>query len=213
MLNVLRKRYNDALAMNNGLPATGAKPADVVTVLQKVFDPSLVVLPRFTPPNSADLASTFGDSDTLLSGQTEAPARWLQQLAHVRPAVSQFDAAVFLARVLAGADAPDLTLGQLPYQANDRWLALPLAAGASLPTSGHVSLAAWMSRAYDASQSHSGLLVDEWPERIPATVASTGLCIPLRGAAGTRTAVAAARLQLGRGDARMERRPPARHPQ
>jgi len=175
LLKGLRQRYNDASAMNNGLPATGAKPADVIAVLQKVFDPSLVVLPRFTPPNGAALASTFGDSSTLLSGQNEAPARWLQQLTHLRPAVSRFDAAVSLARILAGADAPGFTLGQLPYQANDRWLALPLVAGAPLPTSGHVSLVAWMSGAYDPSQSHSGLLVDDWPERIPGTVASTGL--------------------------------------
>lgn len=175
VMKSLRKRYNDAALFNSTIPPTGAKPADLVTLIQKIFDSSLVVLTHFTPPDGANLAKAFGDSSTLLAGEQGAPARWLQQLTHLRPAVSRFDAATSLARILAGARLPEFTLGQLPYQSNDRWLALPLIPGAPLPSSRRVSLVAWMSDKYNAMQPHSGLLLDEWPERIPLTIASTGL--------------------------------------
>src|SRR5260370_650227 len=38
VLKGLRKRYDAALAMNNGLPAAGAKPSDVLAGLQTVLD-------------------------------------------------------------------------------------------------------------------------------------------------------------------------------
>ncbi len=171
----LRKRYDDAAAFNRLLPATGAKPADLVTLIQKVFDPSFVVLSRFAPPDGTNLANTFGDSNTLLAGEKQVLPRWLQQLTHLRPVVSRFDMATSLAHILAGAKLPVFTLGQLPYKPNDRWLGLPLISGAPLPTSGRVSLVAWISGNYSPLQPHSGLLLDEWPERIPSTVVSTGL--------------------------------------
>src|SRR5262249_31687920 len=46
---------------------------------------------------------------------------------------------------------------------------------AAPPTSGRVALVAHLPVPYDARLPHSGLLLDEWVERIPSTTQSTGL--------------------------------------
>ncbi len=63
--------------------------------------------------------------------------------------------------------APAPVLGQLPAVTGDRWLALPLDP-AKLPANGRVAFTCF-THADPANQTtYAGLLVDEWPERIPS---------------------------------------------
>jgi hypothetical protein len=77
--------------------------------------------------------------------------------------------AMTLAQALAGpASASNTTLlGQLPLVAGDRWLGLPIDP-ANPPVKGRVALACFAAGA-PSQTPYAGLLVDEWPERIPST--------------------------------------------
>jgi hypothetical protein len=134
-----------------------------------------VLLPRFTAPDPTQLNTAFAQSSTLVAPDPTAPARWLTQLTHIRPAMSRFDEAMTLAQVLAQGNAlaasawapPTPLLGQLPPVANDRWLGLPIDP-ANPPAKGRVALACFTPGAV-ANAPYAGLLIDEWPERIPST--------------------------------------------
>jgi hypothetical protein len=188
VLRQLRTRYQDAASYHRHLPANDVSVDELTTLMQKILDPSFVVLPRFTPPDGKNLENAFRESKKLLSGDKHALPRWMQQLTHVRPAVSRFDLAVTLARIFISSDSPALaahipefTLGQLPYQQHDRWLALPFVPGPTLPSSGRVAIVAWMTRRCESQQPFSGLLLDEWTERIQSPVTTRGLTFQYAG--------------------------------
>jgi hypothetical protein len=163
------KTLQARLTRASGVTIATATLADVLGVFKIIFG-DLTVLPRMTPPDLASLQSAFAQSSALLTSDPAAPARWFQQLTYVRPGVSRLDSALTLAQVLAGAaiPAPQPLLGQIPLTANDRWLALPI--DPSKPfTKGRVAFACITMGNPVTEKSYSGLIVDEWPERIPST--------------------------------------------
>jgi hypothetical protein len=143
--------------------------------MSAIFGEDFVLLPRFTPPNPAappnpaTLASAFAQSASLVASDPTAPSRWLTQLTHIRPAISRWDEAVTLAQALAGPGLapPQPLLGQLPETASDVWLGLPIDP-ANPPPKGRVALACF-TEGSPSQTPYAGLLVDEWPERIPST--------------------------------------------
>lgn len=146
--------------------AAGISASDAIGAM---LGEDFVLLPRFSPPDPTDLNKAFAQSTTLVASDPTAPARWLNQLTHIRPAISRFDEAMTLAQALAG---PALTpaaplLGQLPEVDNDIWLGLPINQ-ASPPAKGRVALACF-TQGTAATTPYAGLLIDEWPERIPST--------------------------------------------
>jgi hypothetical protein len=168
--NSVAKILGDRSIRASAVPVGTAPLNDVLGVFAIVFGSAYVVLPRFTPPDVVSLQSAFGQSAALVSSDPAAPARWLMQLTHVRPAISRLDGAVSLAQVLGGTavSAPKLLLGQLRLIPGDRWLALPIDP-ANPPEKGRVALAC-LTQGDPLNQSrYAGLLVDEWPERIPST--------------------------------------------
>jgi hypothetical protein len=163
------KTLQDRLTQASAVDLATAQLADAVGVFTTIFG-DLVVLPRFTPPDAASLQGAFAQSATLVASDTQAPARWLMQLTHIRPALSRLDAAMSLAQVLGGAAAPssDLLLGQLPLAANDTWLGLGIDP-ANPPDKGRIALACLTQGDPLTQTPYAGLLIDEWPERIPST--------------------------------------------
>jgi len=126
-------------------------------------------LPRFTPPNQADLQSAFGQSSNLTASDPQGPSRWLLQLSHVRPGISRLDSVFTLAQMLNASPEglPSLLLGQLPLVVNDKWLGLGIDA-AIPPAKGRVAFACVTQGDPMHQNPYAGLLVDEWPERIPS---------------------------------------------
>ncbi|MFM0330093.1 hypothetical protein [Paraburkholderia strydomiana] len=160
----MKKRRAAITAMPN------ATAADAVAIAKTLFGGTIVVLPRCTAPNAAILKAAFAASGSLLpSTAVDAPGAWIQQLTHVRPGIARLDAALTLAELLAGFEPPPFTFAQLPTVVNDRWLALPLDPAAPAPGSGRVALAALASGNLATAADFSGLVFDEWPERIPAS--------------------------------------------
>jgi hypothetical protein len=164
VLSDLQKRITDATAI--ALPA--ATPGDAVSVIQTVFGKGFAVLPRFTPPDFVTLQTAFGQSSALVASDPKAPSRWLMQLTHIRPGASRLDAAFTAAQVLNDGlvGPPQLLLGQLPEVNFDRWLGLPLDPN-NLPDKGRLALACVTAGTPLTDSNYCGLLIDEWPERIP----------------------------------------------
>jgi len=164
------KLLQDRLDNVSKINITTAQPADLITVLTTVFGNDFAVLPRFTPPDFTSLQSAFGQSSALVASDPQAPARWLLQLAHVRPGISRLDAALSLAQLLGAQEVspPTLLLGQLPEVDGDKWLGLSIDP-AHPPAKGRVAFACLTQGDPVNQNSYAGLLIDEWPERIPST--------------------------------------------
>ena len=147
-------------------------PAPALATLDAAFGESLLVLPRFAPPDGS-LVTALGADPAQLGATDVALARWRQQLTHVREGVARFDLALLLAEVVAGATPPPLRVAQLPVMAGDQWLALPFAPGAG-PGRGRLSIVAAVTGDVTAS-SWAGLYLDGWPERLPDSGQTTGV--------------------------------------
>jgi len=169
---ILQQRLNNASAVN----LATAPAADLTGVLTTVFGADFVVLPLFIPPDFASLKSAFGQSTSLVASDPLAPQRWLTQLTYIRPAISRLDAALTLSQLLgtAGTAMPSLLLGQLPSVAGDKWLALGIDP-VNPPAKGRVAFACLTQGDPVNDSQYAGLLIDEWPERIPSTQEDTAV--------------------------------------
>jgi hypothetical protein len=163
---ILQERLDQVSTINLNTAAL----ADLLRVFKTIFGNEFVTLPLFTPPDFASLQTAFDQSDDLVATDPEAPSRWLMQLTHIRPSVSRMDSALTLAQVLSDGEvaAPSLLLGQLPATANDKWLGLRIDPS-DPPAKGRVAFAC-ITQGNPANQNiYAGLMIDEWPERIPTT--------------------------------------------
>ena len=160
---ILQNRLNQASAVS--IPAATA--TDLVALFGTIFGSDFAVLPRFTPPDFASLQKAFGQSATLVASDPHAPSRWMMQLAHIRSGMSRLDAALGLAQLL-GAGSPNLLLAQLPAIGNDKWLALGIDPQ-NPPDKGRVAYGCITQGDPINQNQYAGLLIDEWPERIPST--------------------------------------------
>jgi hypothetical protein len=160
-----------ATAQQTTLPATTTTSA--IGVIQAIIGSDATILPHLTPPGQAGLQSAFAQSATMLAADPEAADRWLLQLSHIRPAVEQVDLASALTRLLK-APKPGLTVAQLPPTPDDRWLGLPVDP-ANPPVSGRVAIEAFASGDPSTAAVLAGLLLDEWPDRIPGQATTAGV--------------------------------------
>ena len=147
---------------------------DAAARLEAIFGNGFVSLPLFTPPDTTELAASLTDRQSLLAGDMLAPATWLQRSALVRPAANQ------LVQVLEAAETIGSTTGmseldivQLPAEAGDRWLALPLN-GNQLPK-GNIGVVIHTPGGFDPALAQAGLVIDEWNEVIPNPVETTAV--------------------------------------
>ena len=172
VVGILQARLKAATDVN----LATAQAADLIGIFTIIFGEDFVVLPLFTPPDVASLQAAFGQSASLVSSDPNASQRWLTQLTHIRPAISRLDAALTLSQLLgaAGAAPPSLLLGQLPATIGDKWLALGIDP-ANLPANGRVAFACLPQGDPVNQHQYAGLLIDEWPERIPSTQKDTAV--------------------------------------
>ena len=168
-LATLRQRQATAAAT----PLPAADPASALAVITTVL-PGALVLPRLTPPDPASVQSAFGQSAAMSAVDPQALDRWMLQLSHVRPAAERFDLAMTMTELTGAPDAPELTLGQLPEVADDRWLGLPIDPG-NPPASGRVAIEALAVGDPATQIPLAGMMLDEWLDRIPATTTSAGV--------------------------------------
>jgi predicted nucleic acid-binding Zn-ribbon protein len=155
-----------------------------------LFGETFNLLPKFTCFNDIDIATADADRNQLLQHAIDATPgmtadalvdEWLQGLARVRKALYRWE----LVRTLADA-LGDVTLGvrpaQIPYRANDSWLAVEFPAtdpdDATKPfaiSRDTLSIAAHGSTAFQAGVKQSGVMIDDWTEEIPTDTETTGI--------------------------------------
>jgi hypothetical protein len=175
----LRDRHEKAKDEDDAFDRGGAMPQTLLDhdadLIRAALGRDLPVCPRFDPPEATALKKAFESSGELLDGDLTAPTRWLQQLTHVRPGVSRWEMATSVAELLGAPSQLAPRLAQLPPEAGDRWLALPLDPARPRPTPGRLAIAAWFHGGFDLTQPAAGLLLDEWPEQIPSESETTGV--------------------------------------
>ena len=168
-LATLQQRQATAAAT----PLPAADPASALAVITAVL-PDALALPHLTPPDPASVQSAFGQSAAMSAVDPQALDRWMLQLSHIRPAAERFDLAMTVTGLLGAPAAPELTLGQLPEVAGDRWLGLPVDP-ANPPATGRVAIEALAVGDPLAQTPLAGLMLDEWLDRIPAATTSAGV--------------------------------------
>jgi hypothetical protein len=142
--------------------------------LRLVLGADFPVLPRFTPPNAAEVMQAFRASDTLLGGNAQEAITWFTRVARVREGAERLADVLRLADALGRSAGGAFTVGQLPFEPDARWVALPPAPGSTLPP-GRVSLVALAPVAPSARRPVAGLMVDEWSEVVPSASETTGV--------------------------------------
>ena len=98
---------------------------------------------------------------------------WLYGVARVREKLAAWENLVMLAEGLKNRPPMELTPFQLPYRANDSWLALEYPE--SHVIAGDTMLYTAFAPAIDPAGAIVGLLVDEWTETIPVREETTAL--------------------------------------
>jgi hypothetical protein len=152
------------------------KRAQAMSRLRTAFGPAFVVLPRFTVPNAAELGQALADSDTAQADDPFASTTWFQRTARVRGGVGRLNQALSYAEALGTGEQLKLSIAQLPYAADDRWVGLPLKDGQTVP-GGKLSLAVQTTAPVDVHQPLAGVLVDEWAEVVPNATEITGIAL------------------------------------
>jgi hypothetical protein len=153
-----------------------ARRQRALTQLQLVFGKGFTVLPLFTASNLAELKPALAANDKLQDGETLAAATWLQRIARVREGAGRLNTALSYAEALNTGDKFDLTIAQLPFNANDRWVALPFESGQGAPVT-KLSLAVHSVSPVELDQPLAGALIDEWVEVLPSTTEITGIAL------------------------------------
>ncbi len=144
--------------------------------LQIIFGKAFIVLPQFKAANAGELEKALANNDKLLNGDPLVSFAWLRQMARVRESVGRFKTAFEYAEALKTGEKLKVKIAQLPHVDDERWVALPLEQGKSLP-GGKISIAVQSTTLVDINQPLAGLLIDEWVEVVPGATEITGLAL------------------------------------
>ncbi|MBE1497878.1 hypothetical protein H4696_004978 [Amycolatopsis lexingtonensis] len=164
--------------------------------LRALLGEDVLVVPEYTLPDDLGdgLHDAFDDSDDLVRHLTQAPVLrdfpvddWLHGVARVREMPRLWERVVLLSDALRdrdgllgddpGDDGPVLHPVQLPFRADDHWLAMELAAGATVDEDRLLFTAHYADEPSRGDGPSCGLLFDEWTEVLPADRETTGIAV------------------------------------
>jgi len=165
---------------HDATPVAADRVAALQAAAKALLGEDFVIIPEFTllPAQGAELERAVADSPALLAdleaAGTDFPVDdWLYGVARVRDRLRAWEEVVMVAGAMGVAE-PALTPVQLPWRADDRWVALEIPAG--YPLDGEKLLyTAHFAVPFDRAAPQCGLLLDEWTEVIPADDATTGI--------------------------------------
>jgi hypothetical protein len=176
----IRQRFDQSTELVSSFNSTTATPEDrcafALSRLRIVFGKTFIVLPRFTAANSEELENALVDNAKVLDNDPFASTTWFQRMARVRDGVGRLNAALNYSEALKTGEKLNLTIAQLPYDSNDRWVGLPFKDGKNLP-GGKLSLVVQSAAPIDLRQPLTGLLIDEWVEVVPSATETTGIAL------------------------------------
>jgi hypothetical protein len=157
------------LRAEEGGPGDGASPSPPeARSIRAVLGDAFTVLPLCRPGADWAAALAAGARPEFLDGDTAAPLAWLQRVGPVRERVARF----LLATTGAGRATDPLRVAQLPPA--ERWVGLPLAAGATPPDAA-TSVIVHTTATLDASGPVAGLVLDDWVDVVPRREIAAGV--------------------------------------
>ena len=168
-----------AVAATDLASASLARIEQLQDAAKRVLGDESRPVPRFQL--GSDRALEFGqcvaDSAALLTDLHAAGRRfpvddWLYGLARVRDKLNAWETAVVLAEGFGGAPG-ELTPVQLPLVPDDRWMALEFDTSAA--AGDRLLYTAAFAVPFAPGDPQCGLLLDEWPELVPAPNVVTGV--------------------------------------
>ena len=176
------ERIDAAEAELTAAAASTSSPARVELLLaaaRHALGEEIVLVPRFElpPARGLEFEHCWNGSAALLADLHAAGRRfpvddWMYGVARVRDTVNAWENAAVLSEAF-GAPRADLTPVQLPFQASDRWTALEF--DASAVTANRLLYTAHFATPFSRAADQCGLLLDEWPELVPATDVVSGV--------------------------------------
>jgi hypothetical protein len=171
----LTKRIDAATA---AVTAATAVP-ELLSAAKGVLGDEIVLVPRFRlgGDRGLEVEHCVNGSAALLTDLRAAGRRfpvedWLYGLARVRRKLGALENVAVLSEAF-GAPRLELTPLQLPRVADDRWMALEF--DASTATGDHLLYTAHFAVPFDRGTDQCGLLLDEWPELVPAADLVSGV--------------------------------------
>lgn len=175
----LEKREIELTNLKPGEATPESQRNHALAQLQTVFGKAFVVLPRFAAANPDDLQSALANSRQVqnadaLDGEPLPASTWFLRMARVRDGVGRLNDVLGYAEALGNGEKLKLSIAQLPFNGEDRWVGLPLLPNTSLP-GGKLSLAVQSAAPVDVRQLLAGLLIDEWVEVVPSATETTGI--------------------------------------
>ncbi len=151
-----------------------AATGDGLARLASLFGPHLRVLPTFNPSwrSQLDAAIAYGPS---LVGDVDAPRRWFERSAQVRPHLGDLRLALLASEAIS-ATRSNLRIAQLPHDETRPWVGSTFDPSSPPPT-GALSIAMHLPTTIPGNASWAGLVLDEWPESIPAATQATAFAV------------------------------------
>jgi uncharacterized coiled-coil DUF342 family protein len=164
---------------------TEKKVAILIEAGKALFGDDFNILPRFTYNNPTDIQQSDAHRAQLLSHATNqlqmtfAAEEWMQKSAAIRPRLAKWDYVRTLYE-LHNDGQLELAPTQLPYRAEDSWLAVQFpetnADGSAFNiTDDTLSIVIHGSDAFTTEKDQCGLLIDDWTENICDKESITGL--------------------------------------
>jgi hypothetical protein len=174
----MRRQLERATALEAAFdPATATKTEQRdhdLARLALIFGEGFPILALFSASNPGELVQAFDASQQVQDGDPQQARRWLHRIKRVRPGAAALGDAFLYTDALSGTDRLNLQVGQLPFQAGDRWIGLPVD-GNRPPEANRLSLVAQMPEVFDPQAPLTGLMVDEWVETLPSSDETTGV--------------------------------------
>jgi hypothetical protein len=166
--------------MANASSTNAEQQLATLTQATRIFTrDDLFVLPRFKLNNPAAVKSTVEDPKLLLNAGEFGVEAWLQGLAVAREMPRYYQMLSNLREAMPGPAAErNLKILQLPFVADQPnvWIGAKFPEGFT-PPNNVVSMAYEFSGNFDTSKVVSGILWDEWREKVPQPIQTAGVSI------------------------------------
>ncbi len=175
------KNVDAQLTVAASAGSAGAQVQAVQTGAKNLLGDDFQIVPEFTlsTAQGGEWANSLAASASLLDYarntlKIDFPVdEWMYGAARVRPMLHSWESALMLETVF-GVTPPALTPIQLPFAANDSWLALQYPDDYKIDSDRLLFTCAY-SAPFNPNARQCGLLLDEWTEVIPLTERDTAI--------------------------------------
>ncbi|MEO7983166.1 MAG: hypothetical protein ABI688_03685, partial [Bacteroidota bacterium] len=185
LIDQLTKRVEDGAASfaqisSQAASSAGEKVFDMLSKLAKHFTgEDFLVLPAFRLPDPAGIQATFADPTLSASIGEFGLEEWLQGLSLVRENIQRCQVLNNFRTIFdAPAHSRNFKVLQLPFLpgTNNHWVGAQFPAGYKPPPQ-VISMAYEFSAAFNPTDSVSGILIDDWNEKVPQAALTAGVSI------------------------------------